>query len=936
MRRAQVRMVCRGEHMGFACIQLTDAPSAIAAHATAKDTNCSVPVRLVSLADNAYASSIIEGIEYGSWWVCVIPLLACDCKIDIEYSYAHTSQTFSFIFGAHTSRYMSRLLSMRTPSVAEFLRNLPHTSNFCDMTVRFDSVWDTISTDEEGCDVACKSWRFEARFVCAKRKETTSFPISLDVLDEKGSPLSARIYALEEQHAPLDARMKEQRETQLEEHRATFAVVVPTTCTYFIVRARMKSKDHQHAQTHLCEAWYTVHPKLARALVAENTRATTSADGDPRYAVWFEEHKASCAKLDFQKNASRSMEHPSFSLVLPIFNTAPAELIQSIEAVRAQSYGVWQLILLDASEMLTNETYASKTRIHSWLDTKHVLQDPRIIYQRMENPNSDITATSASVPSDSSSDNSSESTDVAHPLVSDLRTSEEQRISQRFSHHNSYLACATHMATGDYVLYMSEAGVLTPDALWEMACRIQTSEHSGIACDLLYCDEDHLSHQTLFAPQFKSAPSMLMLEGTNYLGHCLAVRREHIAHLSLPLDVAAIKNESYDRSFYAHIHKSYAHIRCLYAVELYDLAMRALEAASCAEHIANVLYHHRDKTSEVEETMSKEALHMMDDWGLCVVSAHLKRMGIPARAEHMPDLLNYRLRYETPAELNVLPTQNPLVSIVIPTSDHVALLRACVSSILTKSVCASFEIILVENNSTQEETFAYYKEIEQADPRVHVVKYDLYQGFNYSALVNFGVSQTHGQYVVILNNDTEVITPLWIHELVGCLDRKEVGIVGAKLLYKDGLIQHAGMIANDNGDFAHVNQNLSSHASGYQQSLVLVREYSMVTGALHAMRREVFEELGGYDEALKVGFNDGDICLRARALGYKVVFNPFVCLYHREFSSRGREAHDATKRSRYLQEKAYMLGKHATFFAGHDPFFNANLNSFSNYFQLKW
>lgn len=927
MRRAQLRMVCRGEHLGFACIQLSDIPSEIVARATSKDGNCSVPVRLVSLADNACASSIIEGIEYGSWWVCVVPLLACDIKIDIEYIYKSVPHSFSFVFGANTSRYMSRLLSMRAPHVADFLRNIPHGSSFHDKEVRFDSVWDTYATDDEGRDIACRSWRFEARFVCAANQDDTYFPISLEVLDECGSVFPTQIYSLEEQCIPLDTRVEEAQGARLEERRATFAVVLPATRTYFVARARMKAKGKQNSHMHVREAWYTIHPRLAHALIAENARISLPADRDPRYAEWFEEHKASREALDFQTRASLGAEHPSFSLVLPIFNTTPSQLTQSIEAVRAQSYGAWQLILLDASQMLTHETYSLSTRIHSWLAT-HVLQDERIVYVRMEHQNTDVCTTGKPVDSDFYDEKPTDTPDL--PADIDLLAS------QKSSHHSSYLACATQAATGDYVLYMSEAGVLTPNALWEMACRIRACDHAGIACDLLYCDEDHLSHHAVFAPQFKCAPSMLMLEGTNYTGHCLVVRREHLEHLSCPIDVASMKNDAYDRSFYTHIHKSYAHIRSLYAIELYDLAMRAMEVASCVEHIAQVLYHHCDKTSEVDEHMCKEALHMMDDWGLCVVSAHLTRMGISARAEHMPDLLNYRLRYDMPSEHNVLSSAEPLVSIVIPTSDHVSLLRACVSSILTKSACASFEIVLVENNSIQQETFSYYEEIEQSDTRVHVVRYDMTGGFNYSALVNFGVSQTHGQYVVILNNDTEVITPLWIQELVGCLRRKEVGIVGAKLLYKDGLIQHAGMIANGNGDFAHINQNLSGSASGYTQSLALVREYSMVTGALHAMRREVFEELGGYDEALKVGFNDGDVCLRARSLGYKVVFNPFVCLYHREFSSRGRETHDATKQVRYMQEKSYMLGKHADFFAKSDPFFNANLNSFSNYFQLKW
>ena len=176
---------------------------------------------------------------------------------------------------------------------------------------------------------------------------------------------------------------------------------------------------------------------------------------------------------------------------------------------------------------------------------------------------------------------------------------------------------------------------------------------------------------------------------------------------------------------------------------------------------------------------------------------------------------------------------------------------------------------------------------------------------------------------------------MWLREIAGMLSRPEIGIVGAKLLYQDGLIQHAGMFANANGDFSHINQNMSANARGYMNSLMLPREYSMVTGALHAMRRETFDELGGYDEELAVGFNDGDICLRAHKLGYHVVYNPFVELYHREFSSRGRETLDTMQRARYLEEKARMQQKHADFFATGDPYVNPWFDSFNNYFKLR-
>ena len=190
--------------------------------------------------------------------------------------------------------------------------------------------------------------------------------------------------------------------------------------------------------------------------------------------------------------------------------------------------------------------------------------------------------------------------------------------------------------------------------------------------------------------------------------------------------------------------------------------------------------------------------------------------------------------------------------------------------------------------------------------------------------------------MLFLNNDTEVIAPEWVDELVGCFSRPEVGVAGAKLLYQDGLIQHAGMTVNPNCDNAHFNQNLSAHAWGFECSAALPSDVNMVTGACQMTRKDVFEQLGGYDEQLAVGFNDGDFCLRAREAGYAVAFTPYALLYHREFSSRGREALDIRLKSRLLQEKAYVIAAHPDFYAKGDDTINANLDHFSNYFSLRW
>jgi GT2 family glycosyltransferase len=256
--------------------------------------------------------------------------------------------------------------------------------------------------------------------------------------------------------------------------------------------------------------------------------------------------------------------------------------------------------------------------------------------------------------------------------------------------------------------------------------------------------------------------------------------------------------------------------------------------------------------------------------------------------------------------------------------------------VLQRSTHQNLEVVLVENNSVEDQTFELYNTLQSQDARVRVVVWEPPEpgAFNYSALVNYGVSQATGEFIVLLNNDTEVIESRWLQEMLGCLMRPEVGGVGAKLLFGDGLIQHVGMVANPEGGFCHVCQNLTSEALGPTNAAMMPGDYSMVTGACQAMRRALFEELGGYDEELAVGFNDGDFCLRAQEAGYAITVCAHALLHHREFSTRGRESTDARLRKRHMLERARVVARHADFFAQGDPALNPNLDGFSGYFTL--
>ena len=244
----------------------------------------------------------------------------------------------------------------------------------------------------------------------------------------------------------------------------------------------------------------------------------------------------------------------------------------------------------------------------------------------------------------------------------------------------------------------------------------------------------------------------------------------------------------------------------------------------------------------------------------------------------------------------------------------------------------NYRITVIENNSMEDETFAYYRELEARSDRVRVIEWP--HGFNYAKIMNFGAASTDADLLLLLNNDTEVIAPDFIEEMAGYLQRPEVGVVGAKLLYYDGLVQHAGMLIGPDGTVVHVNQNVPDSQGCYLGRSVRPGNFSSVTGACQMVKRAVFEEVGGYSEEFAVGYNDADFCCKVSAAGYSVTFTPYAKLYHNEFVSRGREEGDPSKMQRWLRERALMQEKWPQFFEQGDPFSNPNLDRDSLYFAL--
>lgn len=276
---------------------------------------------------------------------------------------------------------------------------------------------------------------------------------------------------------------------------------------------------------------------------------------------------------------------------------------------------------------------------------------------------------------------------------------------------------------------------------------------------------------------------------------------------------------------------------------------------------------------------------------------------------------------------------NPRVSVIIPNKDHLEDLSRCITSILERSTYDNIEIIVVENNSATEEIFDYYKKIQE-NPAVHVITYK--GEFNYSRINNLGVSEASGEYVLLLNNDTQVITPDWIEELLMYAQRKDVGAVGAKLYYEDRTIQHAGVVLGlgAHRTAGHSHYRVASQNLGYMGRLCYAQNVMAVTGACLMMRKALFEKLGGLEEAFAVSLNDVDLCVRAWKAGYVNVFTPFAELYHYESASRGSDG-SGENAVRYEKESELFRKRWKELLEQGDPYYNPNFSLDRSDFALR-
>ena len=443
---------------------------------------------------------------------------------------------------------------------------------------------------------------------------------------------------------------------------------------------------------------------------------------------------------------------------------------------------------------------------------------------------------------------------------------------------------ALEMATGDYIALLDHDDLLAPNALFEVVKAITEQ-----GADFVYTDEATFQKKknNFIHHNFKPDFSPDTLRGCNYICHLTVFKRSLMQQ-------AGMFREGFNGS------------------QDHDLVLRLTEIAQKIVHIPKVLYLWRAHEQSVALAMDAKPYCVVS--GIKAVQSQIDRLGLKGTVSDLiPGISIYRVKYEI--------IGNPKVSILIPNMNHIADLKVCIDSILSKTTYPNYEIVIVENNSTQSDVFEYYRELEK-DRRIRVVVWE--DEFNYSAINNFGMEEISGEYVILLNNDVSVITPEWIEEMLMFAQRPDVGAVGAKLYYPDRTIQHGGVVLRLGGVAGHAFRGLSDNHPGYSRRLQTATNVSAVTAACMMMRVSVFHEVGGFDERLAVAFNDVDLCLAIRNAGYLIVFTPFAELYHYESKSRGLDT--APEKQKRLQgESKYIMRKWKKEMTEQpDPYYNPN------------
>ncbi|MCK5237552.1 MAG: glycosyltransferase family 2 protein [Deltaproteobacteria bacterium] len=453
---------------------------------------------------------------------------------------------------------------------------------------------------------------------------------------------------------------------------------------------------------------------------------------------------------------------------------------------------------------------------------------------------------------------------------------------------------AISSAEGEYLTFLYHDEVLAPFALFEVI----TCINKDFELDFIYTDEDKITGygNRRYEPHFKPEWSPDTILSCNYISHSTVIKKEII-------DAVGGFRQGFD------------------GAEDYDLILRATDRAGKIKRIPKILYHCRDNKGSV--TLNSEARENAVTSGKKAVADFLDSKN--TYKSHVSDGIvhgTYMVSYDIKS--------SPEVSIIIPTKDKVEVLKRCISSVLEKTDHPNYKIVVVDNSSEEKKTFDYYRELE-ANTRITILEYN--EAFNYSAINNYAVSGVDSDYIVLLNNDTEVINSGWLTRMLEHAQRKKVGAVGAKLCYPNKTVQHGGVIIGLEELVGHSHRGCSKYDPGYFGRLNIIQNLSAVTAACMMMRREVFEEVGGLDERYSHVFNDIDLCLKMRGKGYLIVYTPYAELYHAEALSRGLDD-TPEKMARLRKEVLLFQSCWDKVLKEGDPYYNPNLTHVAEDFSI--
>jgi glycosyltransferase involved in cell wall biosynthesis/SAM-dependent methyltransferase len=477
---------------------------------------------------------------------------------------------------------------------------------------------------------------------------------------------------------------------------------------------------------------------------------------------------------------------------------------------------------------------------------------------------------------------------------------EDRRIKVHYRQQNGHISKASNsaleLATGEFIALLDNDDLLSEHALFHVAQAIVDNPEAG----LIYSDEDKIDAAgSRSTPYFKPDWNPDLFLSHNMINHLGCYRAE------LVRSIQGFR-PGYEGS------------------QDYDLALRCIETLADYQivHIPRVLYHWRAVPSST--ALSAQAKNYALQAGKRAIDDHFTRCGIDAQAELL-DIGMYRVHYAMPQPL-------PMVSLIIPTRNGLSLIRQCVDSIAGRTRYANYEILIVDNNSDDPATLDYFEELH-ADPRIRIIRDE--RPFNFSALNNTAAGQAQGEYLCLMNNDIEIISPDWLDEMVSLANQPGVGAVGAQLWYPDNTAQHSGIIIGLGGVAGHSHKHFPRNHPGYFGRARLMQTLSAVTAACLVVRKAIYQEVGGLDEVnLPIAFNDVDFCLRVAKAGYRNVWTPYAEMYHHESASRGYED-TPQKQARFTKEVNYMK-QHWGERLLSDPAYNPNLTICSEDFSLAW